>query len=117
MTQDELREKIEGIVDEYTTMVVGKIFEMVIGFELEESLKPDINSTTDTILSLIQQAEVKGKREVLQELLDWHEFYDSQKYTPPRREFDWQAAIENMLLQKDYPHGPIVRLAELENKE
>ena len=32
MTQDKLREKIKDIVDEHTTMVVGKIFEMVAGF-------------------------------------------------------------------------------------
>ena len=97
MTQDELREKLTK--DIYEAMQ-----------------KPYLSERHDAILSLIQQAEVKGKREVLQELLDWHEFYDSQKYTPPRREFDWQAAIENMLLQKDYPHGPIVRLAEFERQ-
>lgn len=61
------------------------------------------------IVAWAESERAEAKREVLQELLDWYEYDSSNKYTP-RREFDWQAAIQSMLMQKDYPHGPIVQV-------
>lgn len=77
----------------------------------------DIIVNADVLDAYVNQERESAKREVLKELLDWHEYDSANKYNPPR-EFNWEQAVQNMLLQKGEPHGPFVKLhvAETELK-